>query len=264
VFSVRKLTELEDTDEIYIDTLFPELYDEALELLKRGTKVYLLKDTIKLKKLRIENHLRRSDENDAMLLAQIPREKFRPLTVEELELKVQMRPLIRKYRWIVRWERVLKKFMKHGFNYNFEEVIRLMEADRKKVSKEIIRQVASLPIYGEVYRKACEILGIGKSTDLAILTLELPLYLPLVKLKKFLGLIPDRNRGEYNHRLRTHIAAFAAYLYLSVKKGVSVSDKVAEIVNHLPKRQAIPKLELMTLKALRITYLMTTNPTAGG
>jgi hypothetical protein len=73
-----------------------------------------------------------------------------------------MRPLIRKCRWIVRWERVLKKFMKNGFNYNFEEVIRLMEADRKKVSKEIIRQVASLSIYGEVYRKAFESLGIGE------------------------------------------------------------------------------------------------------
>ena len=63
--------------------------------------------------------------------------------------------------------------------------------------------------------------------------------------------------------MRAHISAFAAYIYLSVKKGVSVSDKVAEVVKHLPKRQAIPKLELVTLKTLRIAYLTATNPTTG-
>ena len=49
IFKVRKLTELEDASEIYIDSLFQELYDEVLELLRKGIKVYLLKDTIKLK-----------------------------------------------------------------------------------------------------------------------------------------------------------------------------------------------------------------------
>jgi hypothetical protein len=93
VFSVKKLTEPEDASEIYVDAMFSELYDEVLELLRRGTKVYLLKDTTKLKK---------TDEVDAMLLAQIPREVFKPLTAEELELRVRMEPLIRKYRWIAR------------------------------------------------------------------------------------------------------------------------------------------------------------------
>jgi hypothetical protein len=64
-------------------------------------------------------------------------------------------------------------------------VIRLMEADKARISKEIIRQVSSLSIYGEVYRKACEILGIKRSTELAILVMELPLHLPMVKLKNY-------------------------------------------------------------------------------
>jgi len=62
-----------------------------------------------------------------------------------------------------------------------------MEVDRVRISREIIKQVASLPIYGEFYRRACEILGVKESVELAILTLELPLYLPMVRLKELLG-----------------------------------------------------------------------------
>jgi hypothetical protein len=141
------------------------------------------------------------------------------------------------------------------FDYNFEEVIRLMETDGMKLSQEIIRQVASLPIYGEVYRKACETLGVKKSAELAILAVELPLYLPMVKLKTLLVLIPGGDRRRYNHKLRDHIARFAVNLYINAKKNANISDKVIEIVNRLPKKQAISKLEVIILKTLRIAYL---------
>jgi hypothetical protein len=45
---------------MYIDVMFPQLYDELLELLRKGTKVYILKDTARLKKLRIEDGLKKS------------------------------------------------------------------------------------------------------------------------------------------------------------------------------------------------------------
>jgi len=64
VFRVGRLSELEDASEVFIDALFPELYDEILESLRRGVKVYLLKDTTKLKKLRIENNLKKTDNED--------------------------------------------------------------------------------------------------------------------------------------------------------------------------------------------------------
>jgi CRISPR/Cas system endoribonuclease Cas6 (RAMP superfamily) len=105
VFRVKKLTELEDAGEIFIDALFPELYNEVLEVLKKGARVYLLKDTTKLKKVRMKSNVEKGDENDAMLLAQIPREKFKPLTIEELELKTRMGPLINKYKHITRWKK---------------------------------------------------------------------------------------------------------------------------------------------------------------
>jgi hypothetical protein len=41
-------------------------------------------------------------------------------------------------------------------------------------------------------------------------------------------------------------------------------DVVAGTADRLPKRQAIYELELMTLKALRKAYLMTTKPLVDG
>jgi len=248
VFRIGKLTELEDASEIFVDTLFPEIYDEVLELLKKGVRAYLLKDTLKLKRVRIENNLRKSDENDAILLARIPIEKFRQLTIEEVEIKARIGPLTRKYRLIVRWKSTLKRLIKRGLNYNFEESVRLMEADRTRISREIIRHVASLPIYGDVYRKACEILGVKNSVELAILVLELPLHFTLNGLKGLLGFTPSKN-NRYRRKLRTHITSFAANLYIPARRGVGVSNEVAEVVNHLPKKLALYKLQLMTLKA---------------
>jgi len=40
--------------------------------LRKGVRAHLLKDATKLKKLRMENNMKKSDENDAMLLARIP------------------------------------------------------------------------------------------------------------------------------------------------------------------------------------------------
>ena len=264
VFKVGRMTELEDAAKIYIDTLFPEIYDEVLELLRRGVGVYLLKDATKLKKLRMESNMRKTDENDSVPLSRIPREAFRPLTAEELELKIRIEPLISEYRQIVRWKKTLKNLISRGFVYNFRETLRLMEADRKRLSRKIVKQVTALPIYGEVYKKACEALGIKKSTELAILTIELPLHLPLAKLKGLLGLIPGGNEGKCNHKLRNHLVAFAAGLYISVRKGANFSNKVTEAVNCLPKEQAMPKLQLAALKVPRMMYLTAVKSLAGG
>jgi len=94
VFQVNKLTRLKNVDEVSIDTLFPEIYEGVLELLKRGVKVYLLKDVRILKKLRLENNVEKSDENDAVILSKISRDGFRPLTIQEVEKKAKLCPLI--------------------------------------------------------------------------------------------------------------------------------------------------------------------------
>jgi len=87
-------------------------------------------------------------------------------------------------------EKTLKILIKRGFNYNFEESLRLMDVDGRRMAREVVRQAMALPIYGKVYRRACRILRIKRSAELAILAVELPLYLPLADLKGLLGLIP--------------------------------------------------------------------------
>jgi len=76
VFRVRRLTELEDADEVYIDAIFPLLYEELMELIERGVKVSLLRNTRILKRLREEDHVRKSDEADARLFEHHPEEPF--------------------------------------------------------------------------------------------------------------------------------------------------------------------------------------------
>jgi hypothetical protein len=237
--------------------LFPEVYNDISRLLKRGVKVYTLKDTRMLKKLRKENNLQKSDEADAQLLSMIPREGFRLLTVEELEFKMKMKPLINKYEKIVRWRATLKKLLSQGFDYNFRESIRLMENDSRRISRKIIREVAD----NNVYREACRLLGVKDSVELAILTMELPLHLHMRRLKGLLGFTPNRNEGRYNHRLRNHIAALAANLYLNAKRRVSVLKTAIKIADHLPKEKTLYRIQLMILKSLRVAYLLTTNPT---
>ena len=73
VFRVKKLTELEDAAEIYIDALFPQIYEELMELIERNVKIFSLKNLRLLKRLREENGVEKSDEADAKLLSIIPR-----------------------------------------------------------------------------------------------------------------------------------------------------------------------------------------------
>jgi hypothetical protein len=214
ILEVDKLTKFKN-DEVFIDTLFPEIYDEVLELLKRGIKVYLLRDTMMLKKLGRENNLRKSDEVDAQFLSMIPRDGFRLLTVKELGFKIKMRPLINRYEKIVRWRAALKKLLSQGFDYNFRESIRLMKNDYGRISREIIRKLAD----NNVYREACRLLGVKDSVELAILTIKLPLHLPITRLKGLLGFTPNKNEDRYNHRLRKHVAALAT-IYTLMPRGV--------------------------------------------
>jgi len=258
IFEVSKLTKLKDVDEVFIDTLFPEIYEEVLELLKRDIKVYLLKDTKMLKKLRLENNLWKSDENDAILLSKIPRYRFRLLTVQEMEKRVKLWPLINEYELLSKRIKTLKTWInRDGYDYELKDSVRLMEKDKKDVARKIIEILSN----DAVYREACRMLGVKDSVELAILTVELPLHLHVTRLKGLLGYTPDKNKGRYDHRLRKHIVALAVNLYLNTRKNANVLDTVVEIVTHLPKEKAVYKLELMVLKSLRRSYLLTTNPT---
>jgi len=106
VFRVRKLTELEDAAEVFIDMMFPQTYEELLELIERGVKVFLLKNTRILKRFREENGVEKSDEADARLLGIIPRSCFKQLTAREICLL----KLIGEYEMYVRWGKIIRQW----------------------------------------------------------------------------------------------------------------------------------------------------------
>lgn len=61
-----------------------------------------------MKKLRRENKLWKPDEVDAMLLSKILRDMFRTLTLQEMEEKVKLQPLINEYEPLSRRTKILK------------------------------------------------------------------------------------------------------------------------------------------------------------
>jgi hypothetical protein len=255
-FKVSRLTKLKNINEVFIDTLFPEVYNDVLRLLKRGVKVYVLKDTRILKKLRLQNNLKKSDEVDAVMLSKIPREYFRELTAGEVELKIAVRPLVNRYEWTVEKRKILKQWKNRGYDYGFGESIRAMEADRLKISREIIGMI-NRSIYRDVYRRVCNELQVKDSVEIAILVLELPLTSGMDKLKSYLGFTPTKNDGRYNHQLRRHLGSIASNIYLNThKRGTSIPEEFAKIIqNTQSKSIALQKLQLKILKTLRKTWV---------
>jgi len=169
-----------------------------------------------MKKLREESNLRKTDTIDAMVLARISKDHFKQLMIEELERRIELDSLISRYKLYTRRIKTLKQWIKRdGWDYGLRDAVKLMERSKKDVAKRIIKAISS----DAVYREACKMLGIkGDSIGLAILTAKLPLYLPLKRLKGILGLIPNRNRGRYDHELRRCIADFAIALYINANK----------------------------------------------
>ncbi|MCL7384330.1 MAG: hypothetical protein LZ174_08590 [Thaumarchaeota archaeon] len=262
IIKIRRLTKLRNAGEIYIDTLFPEVYDEVLELLKRGVKVYLLKYPSMLKKLRRENNVRKSDEVDALMLSKIPRECFKALTIEEIEKKIKVQPLINRYELLSRRIKALKMWIKgDGYDYRLRDSIRLMEKDKEETAKEIIKMTSN----DTIYREACKLLGFNDSVEVAILTIGLPLHLPLNILKKIVGLTPNHNKGKYNRRIRTHISQLATSIYMNAKQWrdrYEVPEEFREVIDSLPLEKAIYRLQSRILKMFRKAYFLANQPTA--
>jgi hypothetical protein len=121
-YEVDGLTKLEDAEEVYIDSLFPTIYPDILGLLKNRVKVFLLTNARILRKLRLENNLRKTNQNDAFILSRIPKEWFRGLTIEEVEFKMRVRPVIRKYEWLARWKKTLKILITKGVRLLFQRI----------------------------------------------------------------------------------------------------------------------------------------------
>ena len=138
--------------------------------------------------------MKKSDENDATLLSKILRYGFRLLTIQEMEKKAKLWPLINRYELLSKRIKTSKIWInKDGYDYELKNAVKLMEKDKRDVAKKIIKMLSN----DAIYREACRMLGVKNSVELAILTMELPLHLPVTRLKGLLGYTPNKNEGRY-------------------------------------------------------------------
>ena len=245
VFRIRRLTELEDADEVYIDAIFPQIYEELLELIEKGVKVFLLRDTRMIKRLREENGVEKSDEVDARILSIIPRNHFKQLTIRE----VRLLKLIGEYEMYVRWGRIIRQWARICPLDSFKESVKRLRCLVYRYASKIIEEVKSGEGYATIYRLACDMLGVRDGVEVAILVARLPLNWKLSRLYGLLSLTPHRNKS-YNHKLRAHLSRLATNIYLNNKRCRIGADLLKDLEN-LPPKKAIYKLQLRIVRTLK-------------
>jgi hypothetical protein len=258
VFRVRKLTELEDTAEVYIDAIFLQIYEELLELIEKGVKVFLLGNTRMIRRLREENHVRKSDEADARILSIIPRNHFKQLTIGE----VRLLKLIGEYEMYVRWGRIIRQWIRICPLDSFKESVKELRRITKQYARKIIEDVKSDEGYATTYGLACDMLGVRDSVEVAILVAKLPLNWKLRRLKGLLGLTPSKDKN-YNHRLRGHPSSLAATIYINNRR-CGVGARLFEGVNRTPQSKALYTLQLRILRILKRAWQQRQRMLAGG
>jgi hypothetical protein len=182
------------------------------------------------------------------------------LTIEEIEFKMKVRPVIRKYEWLAKWKCTLKRLITKGFDYYFRESVKLIEKDLKETAREIISMVSNSR-YGEVYRRVCDALRVKDSVEVAVLIMELPLHLGVGKLRAYLGLNPVKNNNQYNRRLRRHLEALAYNTFLNYYR--KKKDEAEEIINIMKnassRSEAMLRIQLTILRILRKAWIEAEN-----
>jgi hypothetical protein len=172
---------------------------------------------------------------------------------------MKVRPVIRKYEWLVRWKKTLKILISKGFDYYFGESIKLIEKDLKETAKEIIYMVSNSR-YVEVYRRVCDTLRVKDSVEVAVLTMELPLHLGVGKLRAYLGLNPVKNNNQYNRRLRRHLETLTYNTLINSYRRKDSPEELINIVKNASSRsEAMLRMQLTILRILRKAWVEANN-----
>lgn len=236
---------------IYIDTLLSENYDDILHLLKNNVKIYLLKDAKLLKKLRLDNIIRKTDENDAMLLSLIPQELFREVEIREIEQKKKMETtisLLEEYVIISNLHQRLRQACKKTKRIR-PEIIKEIEKEKTKLSR-LIHKTACQDI--PLYKLASEKLGFS-GTNLAGLIIYVDFSRNINKIKAFLGLT-NNNRRNYNHKARRYLSRLAINIYSKTRQGTGkYPEKYKKLLEEYDGkiRKIYYKLQCLIIEDLR-------------
>jgi len=240
---VRKMTMLSRFEKIFIDTLFPSIINELIDLADSGVEIYVLKDTRIIKKFRDELGLAKSDDNDAYVLSKIPVEFYRRIRGEELKLRL----MLHEYEIVSKRLRELKKWSKEGI-YEVEELKKLFETKLRKLSREITRLAeAAIPMYKEV----SEQIGVN-GVMLAGLLLYVDFNKGLSKIKSYLGLYEKAT--AYSKKARTYLSKLARAIAINAKNGNGRTKlkKYRKIVKESKNtKQAIKRIEIAIIKQIR-------------
>ena len=258
VFRVGRLTELEDAGEVYVDAMFPQIHEELLELIEKGVKVFLLRNTRMIKKLREENGVEKSDEVDARILSIITRNHFKRLTIRELRLL----QLINMYEKYVRWKKIIRQWAAAYPQTPLKKYIRELYSIRSKLGRRIIKEIMRNEDYAAIYRMTCDGLGVRDSVEAAILVARLPLNWKLRRLKGLLGLTPHKNKN-YNHRLRGHLSKLATTIYINNRRH-GTGARLFESMNQTSKNKVLYTLQLRILRILKRAWQQRQCMLAGG
>jgi len=261
VFRVKKLTELEDASEIYIDAMFQQIYGELIELIERNVKIFSLKNLRLLKRLREENGVEKSDEVDARLLSIIPKNHFKQLTLKKLSIL----KLIGEYERYVEWKKTIQQWIQICPLDFFKESVKRLQRLIQQYARKIIREVKNDENYATTYRLACDMLGVRNSVEVAILVARLPLNWKLSRLYGLLGLTPHKNKN-YHHKLRAHLSSVATAIYLNSKryKQCKASAELIKDIEGLSPNTAIYMLQLRILKVLKKAWQQSQCMLVGG
>jgi hypothetical protein len=258
VFRVKKLTELKDAAEVYVDAVFPQIYEELMELIEGGVKIFLLRNTRILKRLREENGVEKSDEVDARFLSAIPRNHFKQLTLKELRLL----QLINMYEKYAEWRKIIRQWATTYPQTPLEKYIRELHSIQDEYGRRIIEEVMRNENYAAIYRMVCDELGFKDSVEVAILVAKLPLNWKLRRLKGLLELTPHKNKN-YHHKLRGHLSSLAATIYINNRQ-CGIGTKLFEGINRTPQSKALHTLQLRILKILKGAWQQRQRTLAGG
>lgn len=207
---VKSLAEIpvEKDDEVYIDVLHARICDDALKLLQREVRVFILRKTDILSKLRAANNIEKTHENDAMVLSTLDESFYRELGVDE----VRLRKLIIEYNKYSRILRAMRKW--EGESKAFNEARRLIEREKHKLAREIIAVAeAAIP----QYKMVCEALKLSRRSlygkvALADMLLNIDFSRGLRKILSYLGR-HQNNRKYYNKRMRMVLESLSIAYY---------------------------------------------------
>ncbi|MEM3921637.1 MAG: hypothetical protein QXG25_01980 [Nitrososphaerota archaeon] len=246
-FKLNRLTELHCYDEVYVDSLFQRLHEEVLELLRRGVKVFRLKEVRLIKRLRESNGIEKSDESDAYILSLIPDEFYRELSAEELQLK----RLVSEYLAV---DRLIVKLKSCGdrLKLDLRESIKALEMRKEEIAERICDAVEG----NEFYRRVLEYLGYRRSPLIAMLLAMIDFSRGTHKILDYLGL--HAKAEEHNHTARTILSKIAANIYmwaLNPRMRDSVPEKYIRIAQRHPRGKAMLKIQTEVIRDIRRLWL---------